>query len=134
MEELLFALENSSSKAPGPDNIPTIFIKEVPLIKLTKLLGFYYFVWENGFPYQWRTAIVIPILKTDKLTTSFKSYRSIALISCLCKVVECIVNERLQQFLEGEQYLARYQIGFWTGHSTMDALARLESDVRKVLI
>ena len=53
MEELLFALEKSSSKAPGRDNIPTIFIKEVPLIKLTKLLGFYNFIWENGFPHQW---------------------------------------------------------------------------------
>ena len=77
---------------------------------------------------------MIPILKTGKLATSVMSYRPIALTSCLCKVMERMVNARVQQFLEGEQYLARYQSGFQAGHSTMDALARLESAVRKVLI
>ena len=66
IEELSYSLRKSSSKAPGPENIPTRFIKEIPLSKLPSLLAFYSYIWENGFPHQWRTAVVIPILKVSK--------------------------------------------------------------------
>ena len=41
---------------------------------------------------------------------------------------------RRRYYLESENLIARHQSGFRTGHSTMDALARLESDVRKTFI
>ena len=133
IEELSYSLRKFSSKAPGPGNIPIRFIKEIPLSKLPCLLAFYNFIWENGFPHQWRSAVVIPILKVGKPAKEIESYRPIALTSSVCKVMERIVVARLQQFLVREKILAKHQSGFRAGHSTMDALSILETDVRRVL-
>ena len=134
IQELIFYLQNSSSKSPGPDNIPTQFLKAITSKKLHKLLDFYNYLWESGFPHQWRTAIVVPILKMGKPAAETGSYRPIALTSCVCKVMERMANARLRHYLESENLIAGHQSGFRTGHSTMDALARLESDVRKTFI
>ena len=109
-------------------------MKEIPLRKLPSLLVFYNYIWENGFPHQWRTAVVIPILKMGKPAKEIESHRPIVLTSCMCKVMERMVRARLQQFLESEKILAKHQSGFQAGHSTMDALSRLETDVRCALI
>ena len=58
-------------------------------------------IWESAnFLHQWGAATVIPIPKPNKGYTDPLSYRLIALTSCLCKVLECIINSHLIWYLE----------------------------------
>lgn len=134
MKELNLAISSSSSKSPGPDNIPFVFIKNLPNAELHKLLNFYNYIWNFGFPQQWHIATIIPILKPGKIATSPESYRPIALTCCLGKVMERMANWRLQQHLEENSLITKHQSGYRPGHATMDPLARLEADIRTTLI
>jgi hypothetical protein len=63
-------------------------------------------IWsKRNFPKEWRSATEISILKPGKNPTIAESYRSIFLTSCLCKVLERIVNKRLVYILEERNLL-----------------------------
>lgn len=127
LPELTCALDTSTSKSPGPDRIPFVFLQRIPADRLPELLSFYNYVWRVGFPHQWREAIVVPILKPGKTATDPASYRPIALTNCLCKIMEKMVNWRLQNFMETKALLNPCQSGFRSGHNTLDPLMRLEA-------
>ncbi|GFU46754.1 putative RNA-directed DNA polymerase from transposon X-element [Trichonephila clavipes] len=91
-------------------------------------------VWkEHCFPSSWREAIVIPILKPDKLATDPLSYRPIALTSCFCKTFERI-NTRLVYVLEKGKCISLLQSGFRKSRSTLDNLVFLESQIRDAFV
>ena len=88
-------------------------------------------IWISGdFPPQWRAATVIPIPKPFKDHTNPLSYRPIALTSCLCKVLECMINTCFIWYLEKYGILDKSQCGFRKHRSTMDHLVNLERYVR----
>ena len=65
------------------------------------LLEIYNKIWaENVFPRQWREAIIILFLKPNKNSKQVTSYWPIALTSCVCKLMERIVNTKLVHILE----------------------------------
>jgi hypothetical protein len=81
-------------------------------------------IWSKGnFPKEWSIATVIPILKPGKNPTNAESYRPISLTSCLCKVLEMIVNKRLEE----RNLLPSQQYGFRKKRSTTDVLIILEN-------
>ncbi len=99
---------------------------------LLKLLHLYNRVWEEGrLPKKWKEAIVIPIRTFGKDPSKPTSYRPIALTSNLCKIMERMIIERISYELEKKGKLANYQSGFRKGRSTMDAVIRLENEIRK---
>ncbi|GFT57595.1 RNA-directed DNA polymerase from mobile element jockey [Trichonephila clavipes] len=64
-------------------------------------------VWEEHcFPFSWREAIVIPILKPGKVATDPLSYHPIALTSYFCKTFERMVNTRLVYVLDKEKLIS----------------------------
>ena len=73
---------------------------------------------------------VIPIPKPNKDHTDPLSYRPIALTSCLCKVLERMINTRLIWYLEKYRILDRSQCGFRKHRSTTDHLVNLERYLR----
>ena len=84
-------------------------------------------IWISAdFPQQWRAATVIPIPKPNKDHTDPLSYRPIALTSCLCKVLERMINTRLIWYLEKYRILDRSQCGFRKHRSTTDYLVSFE--------
>ena len=88
-------------------------------------------IWTSAdFPHQWRAATVIPIPKPNKDHTDPLSYRPIALTSCLCKVLERMINTRLIWYLEKSGILDRSQCGFRKYRSTTDHLVSLERYLR----
>jgi ribonuclease HI len=126
-EEMMSALDDCSGTSPGPDGVEYDLIKQLDRpIKLI-LLRIYNNIWNTGdFPDSWRQAIVVPVLKPGKNPDLRSSYRPIALTSCICKLMERMVNRRLVWYLETNNLLTNYQYGFRSGRSTIDALAILE--------
>lgn len=111
-------------KAPGPDNISNILIKNVPqkcIVLLTKI--FNACILLNYFPVVWKTAKVIAISKPGKDTSEATSYRPISLLPCLGKLFEKLIYIRLSSVTES--MILDEQFGFREGHSTVQQLARV---------
>ncbi len=112
-------------KAYGPDGVPPIVLKNCAsvltpcLVKLFRLC-----LSTSAFPSYWRYAYVQPVPKKgDRCDPS--SYRSIALISCLSKAFEIILNRKFLKHLSSFNLLSNHQYGFGKGRSTGDLLAFL---------
>lgn len=128
--ELNIALDGLTDSSPGIDNIPYSFLsKSSDSCKKIYLLLINSF-FEYGFlPDQWKTQIVIPILKPGKNPSDPNSRRPIALSSVLCKVMERLIKHRLEWFVESNCILSKTQFGFRKGVSTSDSLSILVSDI-----
>ena len=130
LNEINSALQKCNETAPGEDQIHYSMIKNLSKSALSFLLKIYNRIFLNDiFPAAWRNAIVLPFLKPDKAPNLTTSYRPIALTSCLCKLLEKIINVRLVFFLESNQFFSPYQYGFRKNRSTIDSLISLQSDI-----
>ncbi|GBM25589.1 putative RNA-directed DNA polymerase from transposon X-element [Araneus ventricosus] len=119
-----------ASKSPVSENISNILIKRLPIksiIRLTEIvnamLKFHY------FPNEWKTAIVVWILKPGKLPYDPSSYRPISLLSALSKIAECVLLKRIIVATEGK--LIPMQFGFRKQLSTVQQLLRLTEIVKE---
>ena len=64
-------------------------------------------IWkESAYPSMWELAIVLPFLKPGKESSLPSNYRPIALTSCMAKLMEKMVNERLVWYLERNEYIS----------------------------
>jgi ribonuclease HI len=77
----------------------------------------------NTIPAPWRVSNIIPIAKIGKPPSLASSYRPIALTSCLAKLLERLVSNRLQHWLESEIKLNPNQAGFRRCRSTEEQVA-----------
>lgn len=128
--ELRIALSQCQDSSPGIDDIPYAFLRHMSDSAFTFLLDLYNVIWNTGeFPSTWSVAMVVPIPKPGKDPLQTTNYRPISLTSCLCKVLEKMVNARLVWFLESNKCLTPVQYGFRKARCTTDALLSLESDV-----
>ena len=88
-------------------------------------------IWSTGeFPPTWREALTLPFLKPDKTGHSPQDYRPIVLTSCLCKVLERMVNSRLMWVLESQQLLSTSQLSYRRGRSILDPLTSLDTYIK----
>ena len=128
--ELDSALKLCHETAPGNDDISYRMLSSLPEVSLIFLLALFNWIFREGtVPECWKEAIIIPIPKPGKDAASPGNYRPISLTSCLCKLLEKMVNFRLMWFLEKENVLSPVQYGFRTMRSTTDALVRLETAI-----
>ena len=135
LRELKNILKTSGDTAPGADGIPYILIRQLSENSIKYLLDFYNHLYmKHYFPDSWKEAIVIPILKPGKDSSKCSSYRPIALISCLSKIMEKIINKRLMWYLEKNKFINKSQCGFRKGRCTTDHLTRLTSDILEALV
>ena len=133
MTDFAAALLTCSSSAPGLDTITFDMLAHLALPAKQGILGFYNRLWTSGsFPKCWRHAVIIPILKPGKDPHHPANYRPISLTSCLCKLMEKMVNTRLSHFMASSNLLSPTQSGSLTGRSTLDPLSsfNLESTIR----
>ncbi|GBN82501.1 putative RNA-directed DNA polymerase from transposon X-element, partial [Araneus ventricosus] len=130
-QEFQICLSKVNKSAPGPDNINYIMLQHLTIESQQNLLNLYNIIWnEHCFPTSWQEAIIIPIPKPGKDMTDPSNYRPIALTSCLCKLLEKMINCRLMYFLETNNLLHPFQSGFRRGRSTLDNILSLETDIR----
>ena len=128
----LIELENNEKKcrntAPGPDGVHYQMLKNLHPRMKGHLLSIYNKCWTEGsFPLRWSEAIILAFPKPNKPPDQPSSYRPIALASCICKLLEKMVNARLQYALETMQAISRHQFGFRRMRGTEDSLACVES-------
>ena len=131
-DELERSVRQLRSTAAGPDFIHNDMLKNLDVRSLNSILLFYNHIWtSHEFPSNWREATVVPVLKQDKDGTDPLHYRPIALTSCLCKLMERIVNDRLVWFLESTGFFDSAQCGFRRNRCTTDHLVSLDTAVRR---
>lgn len=129
--ELECALNGLKDSSPGEDGIPYSFIIKLNQSSKSFFLKLINDIFISGqIPTRWKTQVVIPIKKPGKDANDPSSYRPIALSSTLCKIMEHLVKNRLEWFVESKHILSTSQFGFRKGKSTMDSLAIFTSDIR----
>ena len=132
MKELTSALSNCKDTSPGPDDIPYAMIKQSSHETKVFLLSIINRIWkESNFPTVWESGIMLPFNKPGKDPILPTNYRPVVLTSCVCKLMEKMVNVRLVWYLERFGYLTPSQCGFRHMRSCTDLLIRLESSICK---
>ena len=117
-------------KTPGPDGIHNEMLKQLGTKGKKVVLNYINLTWKQGqLPSSWKIATIVPILKKNKSPAELSSYRPISLTSCLGKVVERMINQRLYWWLEASKLLNVHQAGFRSGHRTEDQLFTLTQKV-----
>lgn len=131
LTELSCALDGLRDTSPGEDGIPFSFLKNLNLYAKSYFLKLLNLIFSSGIiPSSWKRQIIIPILKSGKDPSSPSSYRPIALSSALCKILEHLIKNRLEWFVESNQILPETQFGFRKGKGTSDSLSILSTDIR----
>ena len=108
-----------SSKACGPDKIPTKLIKMTTAYvaePLSKLLN--KSVQEGQYPTQWKTATVKPVFKGKGSPSEPESHRPISLLPCLSKIFEKLMFARIYTHLNDHSLLTPRQSGYRPGNNT----------------
>lgn len=119
-------------KSPGPDTIQNILLKKLPSAAIdwiTVLIN--KCVEKCHWPSNFKTAKVIPILKSGKPAADPNSYRPISLLNALGKVLERIVYSRLIDIVELKNLLPDFQFGFRKGHSTIHQAKRIHKYISR---
>ena len=130
MTELKAALRKLKlHKAPGIDQITNEMIINIGSNRMAVLLRLINITWKTGqLPKDWKTAVLIPLLKKNKPKIAPSSYRPISLTSCIGKLVERMINERLNWWLE-HNIITPCQAGFRSNYSTECQLIRLTQKI-----
>jgi ribonuclease HI len=117
-------------KAAGRDGIRSEYVIRLPDEALVELLKVYNHSRTTGWlPQDWRTAVIIPILKKGKDPAEVSSYRPIALLSHLGKLLERMIGARLVWWLESTGTLNQRQAGYRKGRSTTDQCLRMSQHI-----
>ena len=132
LEELQDALMSTEDSSPGEDGIIYAMIRQLPSDAKLFLLKVINKVWETGIlPRSWKISIIIPVQKPHKDPLQPSSYRPIALTSCVCKLMEKMINTRLVWHLESKNLLSPNQFGFRKNRSTLDPLLKLSNQIQQ---
>ena len=129
--ELERALRDSKKKgAPGHDGIAPQFLHQLGDAAKAWLLVCINHSWRTGeTPQQWRDATIVPIPKPGKPPGEIASNRPIALTSCIAKLMERMVANRLRHAAESLGLWTSDQAGFRAQRSTLDQVLRLSQSV-----
>ena len=135
VNELKQAIQSAkNNKTPGDDGLPYEMVKHLHQNALKVILDFYNEVWSEGkLPMEWHHAIILPLVKPNKDTSLPESYRPISLTITLCKIMEKMVANRLQWYMEKNTLFTNNQSGFRKYRSTIDQITKLQDKILKKL-
>jgi ribonuclease HI len=131
MKEFEESLAQTKGSSPGKDKIHYDMLKYLTQKGKQTLIQLYNKILDEGLPKQWKHSLIVPIKKPGKDPRNPTSYRPIALTSCLCKLLEKIINRRLQWTIENKNLLNKYQSGFTKGKSTIDNITYFVDEIQK---
>lgn len=127
VEELNVVLSNLKLRAsPGLDNIDYKIISNLPDSARSFLLKLYNKIFtDQTISLEWSQYLVFFIPKDDEAL----KFRPILLASCLFKIMERLIVNRLNWFVEYKEILPRSQFSFRRNKSCIDNLAILQSEI-----
>jgi ribonuclease HI len=127
LTELKIALSKMKSQgAPGPDNISPSLLKHLGTGALTDLLCIFNASLHSGeIPQMWRNAVIVPVLKAGKPPSQRASFRPISLTSCVMKVMERMLSDRLYDLAETNHWFSDQQAGFRKARGVEDQILRI---------
>jgi len=124
-------LKTSTSK--GHDGILPYVIKQTIDVIATPLSIIFNLSLKNGiFPDELKIARVVPIYKSDSKTV-ISNYRPISILPFISKILERLMYDRVQSFLNKNDILTKNQYGFREKHSTYMALLKLVDQITEKL-
>ena len=129
-DELEAAFVFNKNRACGLDGIPGWLVadyKHILFEPMFRIVGAC--LQLAHFPSVWKRARVIFINKPGRDPQSPGSYRPISLLPLLSKILERVCRKRF--LYDAEKWLSPEQHGFIAGRSTITALDKLTSDVRR---
>jgi len=106
----------------GPDGIHPLLLKECAATVAEPLALIFSKSYSTGtLPSDWKTAQVVPIFKKGSRTDA-ANYRPISLTSIPCKIMESMIKDKMQQFLDKNNSITEAQHGFVSGRSCLTNL------------
>ena len=131
-QDILEILQSLSlEKSAGIDNIPSRFLKDganilaKPICQICNLS-----IKFSLFPKQCKVAKIKPLFKKGSKTDP-KNYRPISLLPLISKIIERVVFNQTQEFLQNRGLICRYQSGFRKNYSTDLCLSYLCDKIKK---
>ena len=118
--EIVEAIQRmESGKATGPSDVSVemivasgeIGVKVMMRLCQRVLIG-------RGTPDEWKTSVIVPIFKGKGDVMSCESYRGVKLLEHVIKIVERVLEKRIQTLVN----LNKMQFGFMPGKGTVDAI------------
>ena len=86
---------------------------------------------ENGmFPEKMKIAKIMPLFKNGN-PENITNYRSISILPCFSKVLQCIMYNQLYKYLWEKKFLYSKQSGFQKGHSTEHTIVHIVDQICK---
>ena len=131
VEEVKYLIRQLRNSSPGPDNIHNRCLKNHSELLVQHLTNLFNSILKQGYiPASWKNANIILLLKPNKDKQHPSSYRPISLLSCIGKLLEKIIKQRLMLEIERRNILPQHQAGFRPGKSTIYNIVRLERYAR----
>jgi hypothetical protein len=124
------AYRRIKSLAKGNDNISIKLINPIIsyiLPALTNIIN--QCILSSVFPDAWKCGLVFPLPKIKNPTDS-NDLRPICILSLFSKVLEHLVIDQLDQYLEEYNLIYQYQSGFRKQHSTTTSLIKISDDIK----
>ena len=111
--------------SPGLDGLDYESLQKLPTKYKLILLDIYNEMFKTtDYPQEWKNSFVHFIEKGNGL-----SVRPITLTSCLNKLFETLIKNKLQWWVENKNFIPKSQSGFRKGRSTVDNLTNLVLDI-----
>lgn len=124
--ELEFVLRDKKNTSPGMDGIYFSMLKHLPIRAKEILIRLYNkALFEPNIPLQGRMTKILPFLNPNYQPGNIRSYRPIALNSCVGKFLEAMVKNRVEYDLENSNWFPVEQFGFRRGKGGMECLSIL---------
>ena len=115
-------MQPKNGKAPGPDKIPTMLIKDaMDLICKPLTIVFNSSLRKGIFPDVWKLVRVTPIFKTGSKSEA-NNYRPISVISVFSRILERVVHDQVYEYLKINKVLTKSKSAFQKPCSTITSL------------
>ena len=123
----------SAFKAPGPDGIPNVVLKQCVDILTDRLYYIFRAIFElDVYPSEWQESITVVLRKPGKPSYADpKAYRPIALLNTMGKLFSAIVADDLSHFCETREVLPKNQFGGRPARNTSDSMLLLTHTIKE---
>ena len=116
-------------KAPGVDGIPAEFLMHPQLV--SPIMRMFNTVLRDKYPKAWSVAALVPIPKPKGNPMLHDDHRGIAVGRAIAKLYSTVMNNRFDEWAEGNGHRAHGQFGFREKKGTLDAAFILRHSIEK---